>query len=475
MPREHYLTIVGLFVAGLLATKGWKKAASAEPLAGEADPRAVLWICCALVTSWFAQLAVIVVAAWRQQPFLSWFASLPLIPIDQRPPLNAHTPDWVGISIASLALVQAALLALLYRAMRGRSVSRGSGVTIGAAALVMLISSLVCPAMANDDAYLYAGFAHLGGAAYHPPAVRFAGELGLVNDMWATPIMPCAYGPLWLWLSVGIAKIFPHLGALLFAFRMLGAALVLVCVWLLMRLRQEPAIVALFALNPVVMNQFVVDAHNDIVGLTLLLGAMVLAAKRPWAAVVLVGLAGAAKLPFALAGAVAFHVLPRLSLRVICALAGVGIAVAITMLGSHGEYFAAAASAGSHQNWTDPGIRAGHAAAIVAALVAVGAAVIARRFAPGAAWTMVSFGAMVLPWYTAWSIPYALAEGSFAAVFLIALPVAAFYFTTAYAMTIPTWFLTYAIVLTPVALAVWGVGARRRYDRAPIAPGMTGA
>lgn len=293
--------------------------------------------------------------------------------------------------------------------------------------------------------------------------------------MWGTPIIPCAYGPLWLWLSVGIAKIFPHLGALLFAFRVLGAALVLVCVWLLMRLRQEPAIIALFALNPVVMNQFVVDAHNDVVGLTLLLAAMVLAAKRPWAAVVLVGLAGAAKLPFALAGAVAFHVLPRLSLRVICALGGVGIALAITMLGSHGGYFAAAASAGSHQNWTDPGIRAGHAVAIVAALVAIGAAVIARRFAPGAAWTMVSFGAMVLPWYTAWSIPYALAEGSFAAVFLIALPVAAFYFTTAYAMTIPTWFLTYAIVLTPVALAMWGVAARRRYDRARIAHGMTGA
>lgn len=475
MPREHYLTIVGLFVAGLLASKGWSKAAAAKVLAGEADPRAVFWTCCALVVSWFAQLAVIVVAAWRQQPFPAWFGSLPLIPIDQRPPLNAHTPDWVGISIAALALVHAALLGLLFRALRGRSVSRRSGAVLGVAAFVMLLASIACPAMANNDAYLYAGFAHLGGAAYHPPAVRFPGELGLVNDMWSTPIMPCAYGPLWLWLSVGIAKVFPHLGALLFAFRVLGAALVLACVWLLMRLRQEPAIIALFALNPVVLNQFVVDAHNDVVGLTLLLGAMVLAAKRPWVAVVLVGLAGAAKLPFALAGAVVFHVVPRLSLRMACAFVGIGIALVLTMLGSHGEYFAAAASAGSHQNWTDPGIRAGHAVAVAAALLAIGAAVLARRFAPGAAWTMVSFGAMVLPWYTAWSIPYALAEGSFAAVFLVSLPVAAFYFTTAYAMTIPTWLLTYAIVLTPVAVAIWGVASRRNNGHARIAHGMTGA
>jgi len=453
--------MVALLFAGLLAARG--TSASSEPAAGAVDGgtparanAALLALCCAvLVGAFFAELAVVGTAALTQVPLPDWYAQLPILPIDENPPLYGHTPPWVGNELLALAALQSVALYGLYRVLRRNTLGGAGLALLGVSSAAMLFGALSTRGTAATfDLYLNVGYAQLGLGAYAPPDRPFAGEFGAINRLWGTPILPAAYGPLWLLIASAVARAVHGLAAQLQAFRVLGAAAFLICLALLRFARLSPAALALCALNPVLIFQYVVDAHNDIFPLAFALLAIVAARRQPWLALACVAAAGAMKLPFAVAAALAFARLDERRSRVGFAAGGIALALLATELGSGGAYLAAVSHALAYQHLSNPLDRLAHALAIGAALVAFSLAIWGRRFIPTASWTFLSFGAVVLPWYAVWGLPYAILERTFLPVYLITLPLVAFDLATSFGLTPAARILFLLVICSPIVFLV---------------------
>jgi hypothetical protein len=453
-----------LVCVGVLIARRGGLPARAESAESEATaPIATMLTSAALLASFLADVQIVRVAALTQLPFPGWFGQLPLLFIDENPPLGGHTPDWVGNALLALALVQSWLLYRLYRALRDRSATGRERVALVLACAGMLAFALASrQAAAATDLYLNVGFAHLGAAAYRPPAVPFAGDFALINKQWGVPLLPAAYGPLWIFVASVVVKAGTTLWQQLQALRLFNAALFLACVALLRVLHRDTATVALFALNPALVFQFVLDAHNDLFPLTLALAALATVARRPWLAVLFGAAAGAAKLPFALVAALAFSRLNGGSQRVLYALAAGLLAIGATVLGSHGDYFWAVRHELYYQAIHEPVGRLAHDAAIAAACFAAAAAIVFRRFYVTASWSFLSFGAVVLPWYAAWGLPYAILEGSFLPIYLFTLPLVTFDLSTGFGLTPFSRALYALVVVSPILLLLAAMRGRLR-------------
>jgi hypothetical protein len=451
-------------VGVLIARRGGlpPRAESAEPEA--TAPIATMATCAALLASFLAELQIVRIAALTQVPFPDWFGRLPLLFIDENPPLGGHTPPWVGNSLLALALAQSWLLYRLYRALRDRGATQRERVALVLACAGMLAFALATrQASAASDLYLNAGFAHLGVlGAYHPPGVPFAGDFALINKQWGVPLLPAAYGPLWIFVASTVVKAGTTLWQQVQLLRVFNAALFVACIALLRGLRRDSATVALFALNPALVFQFVLDAHNDLFPLTLALCALATVTRRPWLALLFAAAAGAAKLPFALVAALAFSRLEQRAQRISFALAAGTLAAAATLLGSRGAYLGALGPNLYYQAIHEPLGRFAHALAILAACFAAAAAIVSRRFFVTASWSFLSFGPIVLPWYAAWGLPYAILEGSFLPVYLFTLPVVAFDLSTGFGLTPFSRALYALIVVSPVLLLIAAMRGKLR-------------
>jgi hypothetical protein len=462
----QYLILISLWVAslGIPARPGFDADGGAEEAgsgsasgANVAATRGVapFWqvvLLAALLAAAFAvQLHVIGLAAQQQVPLPAWRAALPLVPIDDSAPLFGHTSQWIGIASGALAILQAVLLASLYFALRGRTVGRATWFGLGACAVVMAVEALRSSGLTSSDVYLYAGHGRLGLDAYAPPAARFPGEFGAINDLRGAPIYPSLYGPLWLAVAAGVVAAVHGLAAQLVAFRLVGCALFAVCAALVALLRREASSVVLFAVNPAFYEQYVANAHNDVLPLALTLGAIVVAARRTWLGVALVAAAGATKLPFALAGLVAFGAVTSRATRLALGACCVGGALAATYVASGGAYFATSARM-SARITHDALVVATHDVTIALAVLAALLALVFVRYLSGASWSFVALSTTLFPWYVAWSVPYALLEERMLPVFLCALPVVTFLLTSVYALTPLSALLYVLAILAPLLL-----------------------
>lgn len=463
MTGGHFLWIFALFCAGFLIVRKEPRTAAEAP-AERAKSWQVLLCCAVLAATFWAELNVIRVAAETQQPFPPWFAGLPLLVIDENPPLHGHTPPWVGNDLALLAITQTVALYALYRALRRRQPTFGALAIIAVSCLFMLVAALSTRAIAaGADLYLNVGYSQLGLGAYSPPNKPFEGDFQVLNHLKGTPLAPAVYGPLWLLLARFAAWCAQTLGGQLQTFRILGALSFLGCLGVLAAMRTPLAVLGLFAVNPGLVFQYVVDAHNDITPLVFALCAVALARRHPAIALLCAVVAGAMKLPFALASAVAFSQLEDRKKRVAFALAAIVLSVIVTALLSRGAYFAALQNPLAFQGLSDPGDRLAHVLATAAVLATATLAIWSRRFIATGAWTFLSLGPLVLPWYLAWGVPYALIEGTFLPIYLFTLPLLAFDLSTTFGITPAMRLIYLAVVCTPLVLLL----NRRRLSRAP--------
>jgi hypothetical protein len=447
-----------LFFAGLLAARrtGLAGLGPVEaPSLGTAKIAQLALACLVLVAAFVAELRVIDVAAATQVPMPPWFARLPLVPIDENPPLNGHTPPWVGNDLLALATLQCGALYALYRSLRGRTLGIVGTVLVACACAALLGCALATHATAaGADLYLNVGYGHLGIDAYATPARPFPGEFVAINRLLGVPILSAAYGPLWIFVASAIVNAFGTLATQLQALRVAGALAFVACAFCLRAAGVTPAGVALFALNPALVFQYVVDAHNDIFPLAFALLALAVARRAPWLALICVVCAGAMKLPFAVAGALAFAQLPERGRRIAFAAAALALSLAATELGSGGRYFVSVTYALGYQRLDDPFDRLGHALAIAAAAGTFALALWARRFIASGSWTFLAFGAIVLPWYAAWGIPYAVLQRTFLPVYLILLPLLAFDLSTTFGLTPAARLLFIVVMLSPLVYLI---------------------
>jgi len=456
--------IVGAF--GLHGAERPASDASRERVA----PAAWIVACAAVIAAaFFAELHLIAAAARAQLPFPEYFARLPIVPLDDRGPYFGHAPIAPGLALCTL--VQTLALGTIAFVGRDAKLSRAAAFAVAAASALMLALALATPAATSFDMYAYIGSAHVA-SPYHPAAAPFSGDLSVINDIYGVPISPSPYGPVMLALVKLVATAAPTFALQLFALRGLGLLALLATLAALRALRVPSAALALVALNPGLMLQFVLDAHNDLVAIALVLWAAALARRSRPAALALAILAGGVKLPFLVVGALAFVGFDSLRARVASAVAAIAGGVALYAILGGGAFLEALSTTSRlyRAALLDPVANALHVAVALAALAAVALALARRTYAPTAAWSFAALGATFFAWYVPWGMPYAALERRWFAPFLVAYPALSFVFATTYAASpaqaIP---LAAVIALGPVAayVALRGITPTRTRARLP--------
>lgn len=408
--------------------------------------RAPVWIVL-LVASYAAQLAIVWYAAATVASVQPWRSALPIGVAEHG---MAH-PDAVEAGLLIVTAVQVWALAGLYR-----SRAAWSAIGLGFAALVAL--SIAAPATISPDAYAYVGDALLGQNAYSPPNTLFPGEFAAIDRFFNPPLLPAPYGPLWLALDRLVTAPFATLGAKIVALRAFGVLCYLGLIAALRACSVSRSAIALAAVNPAIAQQYVADAHNDLLGIAfIVVAAALIAARRPFAGAAAVVVAALVKLPFVLLALPVFVRIRPSALRYALCAGAIGLALALSWIGGGSAYL---------QGLTVHVPLAGavfftNAAVTIAALTLLGlAAVAARRYA-SAIWIFPMMSSYIATWYMTYGLPYALQRRRILVYLLAALPLAT--------MLVDAKFMrpwTFAAVLPAVVILDVALASRRTRNTA---------
>jgi hypothetical protein len=367
----------------------------------------LVWIG-ALVLTYAAQLGIIAYAAGHQVPLPGWRLAMPLAAIDDRNPVTLHG-DLLTASMLALAALQSYALLAIYRLRSSRAV-----IVTGCALLVLL--SLVSPALLSFDMYGYVHDALLGLAAYDPPAVPMPGAYHLF-DLWFGGPNSTLYGPLWLVLVHVVTSFGTTLFGKLIAWRVFCALVYLGLLVGLRALRMPARIVNVAALNPGLMLQYVANGHNDLVAVTLLVFAAIFVRTRWPLAFGTIGVAGLLKIPYALLGLPILSVVRSLPLRIAASVVMLALVAAISWIGGGSAYLNALTG---HVDAAPSDVV--HRVAGAAALALIALAFFGGRRLRSGVWAMPMLGAHIFSWYCIWGFGYALARRRILGYLLVCFP-----------------------------------------------------
>ena len=308
-----------------------------------------------------------------------------------------------------------------------------------AAFVIMVALSLLSPdteVIGSPDAYAYVGYAKLPAfsQAYAPPKYPFTGPgFEAIYKSWGNPIVPADYGPLWLFFDRLTLSRAASMQQALLVMRTLNIAFLILLLVALRRLLLPNPVLVLVALNPMILYYYIVEAHNDIGAILLVVVGMVIARKQPWLGAIVAGAAGLTKVTFAF---IASAALGRRNLPV--ALAQSAIVVAVTVFGSAlfggpnyvhvmigtGRWMVYGGGHGISMGASDAVYITGLVLHACVALIAIAALIASQcgRFIAPAAYSFSGIAPTLYPHYLGWCIPYALRTPKAAATFFATLP-----------------------------------------------------
>lgn len=402
------LWIFAVFDAGALAMLAAELASRHGLMPASVRAARVPLLVGALVASYAGQLGLMMFAVSHQA---------------QRPP-NAFVPlplnsaiavekDAVVAAVVAVTGLQTYLLLRLYRA---REFDRW--IWIGSGALIVM--SLASPVMLTADAYAYVGDALIGRLAYAPPNVPFSGQFAPIDTWWNIPLPPSPYGPLWLATAWLVTAPLGSLLAKVMAIRALGAAAFISLLLVMRGLRMPERILAVTALNPGLLFEYVASGHNDLFGIVLLCAAA-LAVRRPAILALLVLAGGLVKLPFALFGLPIVVRVRSTAARVTSLIAVPLLAAAVTFAAGGAGYYRALAA----HTTTSPGMAILSGTVALTVVILMLAAVFSARRLRSAVWLTPLAASYTLSSYAVWGLPYAFSRRSVLGYLLIAFPLAA--------------------------------------------------
>jgi hypothetical protein len=331
------------------------------------------------------------------------------------------------VAMFALDVVEVLTLGLLYVSLSMSALPRTVRAALIVAPIIMYGFSISTTIVATSDLYAYIAYAKLGWQAYSPPNVPFSGPFAMLNGeiarAWVT-LNPAPYGPLFIALDHLVAAPAASVMQALVSLRLLALAALVVCLISLRALRFGTPLLAVVALDPQIVDNYIFDAHNDVLALAAVLAAMALAKRSRIAAIVLAIAAGLIKAPYALLALLVSVDEPSLLRRTgVAAIIAVGT-VAISAVGGS-AYLHALTFHGVQYGVNEFSLLTTtiHALAAAAAIAAIGAAVIFRRTLFSAVWLFPALAAQALHWYAALGIPYAVMERRNAALFFTLFPV----------------------------------------------------
>jgi len=323
-------------------------------------------------------------------------------------------------ALVALACLEAFALGCVYLNLCAEA-GRGRRILVGLVSATMALITLAPHALSSGDAYAYVGYALLGiPAGYQPPGTPLAASFDAIGLVW-NPLPSSVYGPLWMVFVHGVTMHATTLLAKIEALRVVGVCAIGALALALRCCGFNAAILALVVVNPVLFNQYAVNAHNDILPVVLVVFAFAAVRRYPALAALLVTAAGLMKLPFVAFGALAFTSIEGRALRLM-ATGGTALAVLVLSTTWAGTVYFRSITGVVHD-------REGHYAVLqtVIAIVVALSILLTLLRRPRPASTIFAFpaiGTLPYAWYLLWGLPYALTDRRLLAVFLVALPVA---------------------------------------------------
>jgi hypothetical protein len=384
----------------------------------------------ALVAAFALQLLLLAFQAGHDGVRPDWVSRTPLLFVDEAFPWG---PAHLAISFAALGLVAiqtAGLVAVVAAIVRADDGEAGARTARFARSMLpffvpmLAILAVWSPAVSSGDVFGYVGLGLLGPHPFDRPPHFFTGEYGRVFDTWH--LRPTIYGPAFTSVNAAVVALGAGFAGKVYALRAFGVVLLLLFAALVQTLVRSRALTAAVLLNPMLWLQFVTNAHNDLLGICLLTGALLAVARRvPLVAVALIAAAGCVKFPFLVIGALAFvREGPRRA--IVYSASAVALCLAASAVFSGQPYLdALLLTARTRAHFTDPvlnELKLGLSLAVLAVTLFV---VLRGRFPAFAGWLYTALAPVLFPWYLAWAFWYALAAQRAALVTVLALPLLA--------------------------------------------------
>jgi hypothetical protein len=386
-----------------------------------------------LVAGFAAQLALLAYQAGHDGVRPGWFSTLPYALVDDAAPFGGAHPQ---ISFAALAfvLVQSIGLTAVVAAFvpeRSRADRDAAWALVLCAAGALGAFALFAPAIGSSDMFGYVGLGLLGAHPFERPAHFFTGEYARFFASY--PLRPTVYGPLWIGLNAALVSLGGTFAAKLFVLRAFGATQLLALAALVWSLARSRALTAAVLLNPMLWLQFVVNAHNDLMAVTLVAGGVALVARRHtgWA-IAAIAAAGLVKLPFLLLGVVAFGREGRRR-ALLSAGSAVAVCVAISAVFGGKPYLDALLTTTAQRGIDmDPVLQASKIVMALTPVFVTAYVLLKGRYPAFGGWLYPALAPILFPWYLVWAVPYALAARAGALLTLLALPLVATLVDTIY-------------------------------------------
>ncbi len=337
---------------------------------------------------------------------------------DLSPTMGGAAELWPSLAIVAIAGAQCALL-FAVNSIFARNSSPIKTTLLVIACSVMVLQAIFAGAMTSPDAYSYVTYSQMGFASYVPSL----NPIGIGHFfVWCSGFIPAAYGPGFI-AYVELLLHFFHSSALaVLALRLANAGWFLCVIWLVRAARVSQRVVALTALNPALLFQYVANAHNDIIAVVLVVAAILLAKRSAGGAAILVIVAALVKLPFALIGTLAFVRIPNRAGRVWISFATIGASIILSYALAGPGYFATLAA--YHRFLFPDADKVGYVVS-AAAFVALTYALLCRRFNQTLTYAFPALAVLTQPWYFVWSLPYAVCKRRYLPTLLILAPFAA--------------------------------------------------
>ncbi len=335
--------------------------------------------------------------------------------------IDGNSHSWVASDLALLlSVVQSLLVGLVVLVVRAYRHKRRSTTLVIVTFTAMIAIALADHTLKSSDVYAYVGFIKLGLAAYHPLNRELTGDYHFIHVMWGFPLLPCPYGPLWLGITTLVTSFATDVSSTIFSLRAFNAVLMALGSVLIARASGRIDVAAAFALNPALIEEFVIDGHNDILGVVTLLLAICVV-RTPVLRAACIVAAGCIKLPFLIVGIIS--VVPGATplQRVLACVAIVLSALGISIAWAGPTYLGAIAYQSDMHSATNQLLNNTHVACNVVLGLSFLRVIWLGRVAAGTAAVAMSMGVLPFPWYLAWGIPIADRAGALAP-FLIALP-----------------------------------------------------
>jgi hypothetical protein len=413
--------ILAFFTLLLLAGEYFGVLSSRTPR----TPKLPAWVWVAvLAVSYAVQLGVILYAALNQPGMPDWRLSMPIPVIDDRG-LPTANGDLVTAVMLILAALQSYALLALYRLQLSRKLLlAGCG--------LLLVMSLFAPALMSFDMYGYVRGAVLGIASYTPADIPFSGDYHILN-LWFNGPIYTLYGPLWIVMAQAVTAAAPTFFAKLVSFRVFGVLLYVAFLAGLRACGAKPRMMAIAALNPGLMLEYVANAHNDFIAIVLIVFAAAMMRARPLVGLGLVAVAGLVKLPYAIFGLPVLAAIRPVWLRYTGAFAMLAVVIVVSWTGGGPATVpvtlpvlgtiaipAYIATLVGHVGSRPEDII--HRFAGLVAIVALFAAMAGMRRYRTVPWVVPQIAAAVFAWYLVWGLPYALNRHRALSYLLVCFP-----------------------------------------------------